>query len=132
VTSPATTHRDSGAAITPANYYYLVLAVDTQGFTSGVAQDLPDGILDLQLVLQPDEVTADLSWSAGSQTVAGDPTTVVEYQVHGATTVVDRQSLSAATLLGTVTGTTFSHLPPDPWYYYTVVAVDNRGALSPF
>ena len=32
----------------------------------------------------------------------------------------------------TVTGTTFSHLPSGPATFYTVVAVDPRGALSPF
>jgi len=132
VTAPLATYRDTGAAITPADYYYLVLAVDTQGFTSGVAQDLPAGVMDLQVALQGDGVTSDLSWTAVSQTVSGHPTTVVEYQVHGATLVLPRQSLSPASLLGTVTGTTFSHLPVGPEYYYTVVAVDNRGALSPF
>ena len=130
--APATTYRDTGATIAPADYYYLVLAVDMQGLTSGVAQDLPDGVMDLQVALQPDGVTADLSWTAVGQTVGGAATTVVEYQVHGATTILPRQSISPATLLGTVTGTTFSHMPLGPDYFYTVVAVDNRGALSPF
>lgn len=132
VGAPLTTYRDGGAAVTPTDYYYLVLAVDSQGFTSGVAQDLPTGVLDLQVSLQPDDVSSDLSWSAVTQTVSGMPTTVVAYQVHGAATVLPRQSVSPATLLGTVSGTSFSHVPPGPEYYYTVVAVDHRGALSPF
>jgi fibronectin type 3 domain-containing protein len=132
VAAPETSYRDGGAAVAPGDYYYLVVAEDSDGFLSGVARELPEGILDLEVSLQGDGSTVDLSWSAVTQTVGGDPTSVVGYEVHGQSLPLPRSSVAPSTLLGQPASPGFSHVPPGGIYFYTVLPVDNRGARSPY
>jgi len=133
VAAPATTFRDTGAAANPASFYYLVVAVDAAGNRSGLGRDLPQGITTLAVTLLPDGQTAHLSWPAISTTVAGGPTILSRYEVHGAAAPFSRLQVSGANLIGSPTLTTFDHLPPPgKVFYYSVLPVDNRGALSPY
>jgi Peptidase family C25/Fibronectin type III domain len=132
VLSPTTTYRDLGAVAEPTALFYLIVAVDNSGFYSGIGRDLPGGVLDLQLGLQGDGQTVDLSWPAVSTTVSGQPTVIDHYEIHGSAMPLSRAQISPSTLLGTTVGTFFSHLPPGGQFFYTVIAVDRRGAISPF
>jgi hypothetical protein len=130
VAAPDTTYRDLGAAGNGTDFYYLVRAIDAQGFASSVGRDLPDGISDLHVEFQGN--TAELSWTAVTETVGGWPTSVAVYEIHGATAPLARSGISPATLLGTTGGTSFLHVPPVADFYYTVLVVDVRGDVSPF
>jgi hypothetical protein len=133
VAPPATTYRDTGAVLSPTSYYYLVLAVDAAGNRSGLGADLPFGISTLAVTLLPDGVTVHLSWPVVAITMSGGPTIIPRYEVHGAASPFSRAQTTSANLIASPTGTTFDHLPPSgKVFYYSVLPVDNRGALSPY
>jgi len=65
--------------------------------------------------------------------MAGGATIIPHYEVHGALTPFSRAQTTGANLIGSPVGTTFDHLPPSgKVFYYSVLPVDNRGALSPY
>jgi len=130
--SPSFTH--TGGAAAPDNGFYLVSAVDANGFSSGLGADLPAGIVALNVAPSPTPGMIRLSWPAASLTVTGQAAHISHYRLHGATTPVPRSSLSAGNLLQDNISTTFFDVP-DPGvtrYYYNVVVVDSRGNISPF
>jgi hypothetical protein len=74
-----------------------------------------------------------LSWPVVAITMSGGPTIIPRYEVHGAASPFSRAQTTSANLIASPTGTTFDHLPPSgKVFYYSVLPVDNRGALSPY
>lgn len=131
-----TTFTHAGAATSPGNLFYVVTAVDTNGFASGAGRELPNGISDLNLSL----VTAAppvvrLSWPAITTDLLGFPTLVHHYQIHRTPAPVGRQFLNSTTIFRDniqvlsvdldLTGLTGPS-------YFSVIAVDNQGNLSPY
>ncbi len=130
--TPGFTH--TGGALTADNGFYLVSAVDTAGFASGLGADLPAGILDLSLAPSPTAGFWRLSWSPVSVTVSGGPANISHYTLYGASTPVPRSLVGAGTLLQDNLTGNFVDVP-DPTaarYYYNVIVVDTRGNLSPY
>jgi len=127
-----TTYTHTGGANVSGNSYYIVTAVDSGGLVSGAGRDLPNGIGDLDASLVTSS-TVHLSWFQVTNDVEGYPTLISHYQIHVTATPVGRSGLGPATLfLDNVTATTADlNLPSSP-RYISVIAVDNRGNLSPF
>ena len=123
---------DPGVALDPANLYYIVIAEGSDGLVSGGGRDLPSGISDLSVVLvAPDRIR--LSWSPVLVDVQGLPTLIDHYQIHSMTAPQGRASLGPATLLMDNVRDLSIELPStDDPVYFSVLAVDNRGNLSPF
>jgi fibronectin type 3 domain-containing protein len=127
-----TSFTDAGAASASSAYYYLVTAVDAGGLESGAGRDLPNGTTSLSVVLL-DPSTARLSWSAVTTDVRGLPTVISHYQVHRMDRPVGRASLGSNTLfMDNVTSTSVDLPVLSGTTYFTVLAVDNRGNVSPF
>ena len=127
-----TSYTNLGAGQLPSNLYYLVTATDSSGLVSGVGRDLPNGIEDLS-VSAIGAGTFRLRWSAVTTDISGYPTLVDHYQVHMANRPVSRASLGPSTLvLDNVRALSADLSAPAGPIYFSVIAVDNRGNLSPF
>lgn len=130
--SPSFTH--SSGALTADSGFYLVSAVDSGGFASGLGGDLPAGIADL--FLQPSTTPGylRLSWSPVTLTVTGRPAFISHYALYGSTQPVPRHLLGPGNLIqDNLTGTSLEVPDPDvTLYYYSLIVVDSRGNLSPY
>jgi len=127
-----TTYTHAGGATLPGNSYYIVTAVDAAGLVSGAGRDLPNGIGDLDASFVSPS-TVHLTWFPVTHDVEGYPTLISHYQIHVTATPVGRSGLGPATLfLDIVTATTADLSLPSSPRYISVIAVDNRGNLSPF
>lgn len=132
---PATpTFTDEGAIAAPATYHYLVRAVDNQGNVGGLGRQLPNGT-DVLLVnpsATPGNVV--LSWPAVTTDFDGNATTIVRYDVYGASTPFSRDAIrnQSISVVGTSTTPSVEIVPLPGSQYYSVLAVDARGNLSPF
>jgi len=127
-----TTWTHVGGITLPANGFYLVTAGDANGLWSGAGRDLPNGIADLD-VTSPSDTTVHLSWLPVTNDVQGLQTLVSYYQIHVTATPVSRAGLGPSTLFRDhVTQTAIDlSLPASP-QFISVLAVDDRGNLSPF
>jgi Peptidase family C25/Propeptide_C25/Fibronectin type III domain len=127
-----TTYTDAGAALLPSNFYYMVTATDANGLVSGAGRELPNGVVDLGVSI-PSAGVVRLTWTQVGTDVQGLPTLIDHYQIHESTLPFSRQSIGAGTLLMDnvrVTSIDLS-LTGNP-LYLSVIAVDDRGNLSPF
>jgi hypothetical protein len=134
INDPAiTTFRDAGAGVPgPVNFYYLVTATDINGFVSGAGRELPNGIESL-VVTRPVSGTVRLTWQAVTTDVSGLDTIIDHYQVYASGLPISRASIGPATLvMDNVRVLTVDLTLPSGKQYYSVIAVDNRGNLSPF
>jgi hypothetical protein len=136
VGAASTTFTHSGAATSPGNLFYVVIAVDTNGFASGAGRELPNGISDLNLLLvSASPPVVRLSWPAITTDLLGFPTTIHHYQVHRTSAPVGRQSLDSTTIFRDNIQVLSVDLDltglPGP-SYFSVIAVDNQGNLSPY
>jgi hypothetical protein len=131
-----TDYTDAGGATLPGPLYYLVRAFDADGLVSGAGRDLPNGIRDLGIShLGPGAIR--LSWSAVTTDVRGLPTLIDHYEVHSATAPFGREAIGPGTLLVDNIVDNMGSLSvdlsvTDNLLYFSVIAVDNRGNLSPF
>ena len=125
------TYTHVGGATLPGNSFYVVTAVDGQGLVSGAGRDLPNGVGTLDVTMPSSLVH--LSWQPVSTDVQGLPTLIHHYQVHVTATPVGRGSLGPGTLFQDNVTTTSADLNlPAATRFISVLAVDNRGNLSPF
>jgi hypothetical protein len=127
-----TTWTHTGGILLPGNSYYLVTAQDASGLSSGAGRDLPNGIPNLSPTFVSPS-TVHLTWAAVTTDVQGLPTLIDHYQIHVTSTPVSRSALGASTLfMDNVTGTAVDlSLPASP-KFISVLAVDDRGNLSPY
>ena len=127
-----TTYTDPQALINPAAYYYVVTASDAQGFASGGGRELPNGVSDLQ-VSMPSANLLHLAWTPPTTDFQGFGTLIDHYQIHVTPVPVRRESLNASTIvLDNVTVPSVDLSVTGSPRYISVLAVDNRGNLSPF
>ena len=127
-----TSFTDAGAAAAPSNYYYLVTATDAAGLVSGAGRDLPNGVGDLGLTV-PASGTVRLTWSAVTTDMQGLPTIIDHYQVYMSSTPLARGSLGPSNLaMDNVRTLTVDLTASTSPLYFSVIAVDDKGNLSPF
>src|SRR5262249_28460040 len=81
-------YTDPNAYVAPQDYYYLVGASDTNGFSSGLGLQLPRGITDLSLSVSSPNLV--LNWSPVGTDIDGNPTLVDHYAVYADTQPVSR------------------------------------------
>ncbi|MFQ5877154.1 MAG: C25 family cysteine peptidase [Acidobacteriota bacterium] len=126
------TYVDAGAASTQEDLFYIVIAEDAGGLLSGGGRELPNGILDLAAdVVSPDRLR--LFWPPVLADIQGLPTLIDHYEVHSAAAPAARASLGPSTLVMDNVRDLSVELPlPTGPVYFSVLAVDNRGNLSPF
>ena len=134
--SASTAFTHANAATAPGNLFYEVTAIDTNGFESGAGHELPNGISPLTVsLLTSSPPVVQLSWSAITTDLLGAPTLIDHYQIHRTATPIGRGGLNSFTIfrdnvrvltvdldLTGLTGPSF----------FSVLAVDNQGNLSPF
>ena len=121
-----------GGLTLPGNSFYLVTATDAAGLVSGAGRDLPNGIGDLAASFTAPS-TVHLSWFPVTTDVQGLPTLIGHYQVHVTSVPVARGTLGPGTLfMDNVIGTSVDLSLPSSPCFISLLAVDNRGNLSPY
>ncbi len=137
VGAASTTFTDPNAVLSPSSLYYLVTATDVNGFVSGAGRDVPNGIengLSLTL-LTTSPLVVRLTWPAVQTDIQGLPTIIDHYQVHRTPGPVGRGSLDSSTIFRdnvTVLSVDLDLTGLSGPSYFSVIAVDDRGNLSPF
>ncbi len=127
-----TTYKDAGAVLLTGNAYYMVTAVDSNGLTSGAGRELPNGVGDLRVSI-PSAGAVRLTWSAVTTDVQGFATIIDHYQIYMSDLPLPRSSLSPGTLILDNWRALTVDLPaPGAPLYFSVIAVDDRGNLSPY
>jgi peptidase C25-like protein/fibronectin type III domain protein len=127
-----TSYVDVGAANLAGNAYYLVTAEDIYGLVSGAGRELPNGISNLAItVVSPG--TVHLSWPAIGTDIQGYATIIDHYQIYMDSQPLARSALGPATLVqDNWHALSIDLSAPGAPLYFSVIAVDNRGNLSPF
>jgi hypothetical protein len=125
---------DTGAMASATPYYYLVRAVDADGNVGGLGSQLPTGISALTVTRSTTPGNLVLSWPAVTTDFDGAPLVIASYQVYTAAAPFTRAAIrnGAVPVFATVTSPTIEITPPAENQYYSVLAVDARGNLSPF
>jgi hypothetical protein len=125
-----------GAALLTGNLYYVVTAVDSNGLVSGAGRDLPNGIQALAISLvSSNPLTVRLTWPEVTTDMQGYATLIDHYQVHRTSSPIGRAGLNNSTIFrdGVQSLTVDLDLTdlagPS---FFSVIAVDDRGNLSPF
>jgi hypothetical protein len=124
----------SGGALLADNGFYLVSAIDLDGFASGLGGDLPAGTKSLLVTPSPTPGMLRISWPAVTTTVSGLPARVDHYTLYGSPAVLPRRLIGPSNLLMDNLSGLFVDVPtpPDGLYFYNLVVVDARGNLSPY
>jgi hypothetical protein len=134
--APCTSWTDTDAFSAPGGYHYRVRAVDAESNTGGLGSELPEGVF-LGLVKSetiPGALV--LTWSAAQQDLDGRPAQLSHYAVYGSDQPFSREEIRDGQLAPIVTvpapDTSFELTPPSQNRYYSVLAVDIRGNVSPY
>jgi hypothetical protein len=124
----------SGGALLPDNGFYLVSAIDLDGFASGLGGDLPAGTKSLLVAPSPTPGMLRISWPAVTTTVSGLPAQVDHYTLYGSPAALPRRLIGPSNLLMDNLSGLFVDVPtpPDGLYFDNLVVVDARGNLSPY
>lgn len=131
IATPVTpTFTDVGAIVAPVTYHYLVRAVDTSGNLGGLGRQLPNGIDNLTVARAATPGNIVLSWPPVTTDFDGQPAPIAGYNVYVSSTPFGRASLPA--VFATTSAPSIQLTPPGANQYYSVLAVDARGNLSPY
>jgi hypothetical protein len=130
--SPSYFH--AGGALLSDDGYYLVSAIDLDGFASGLGGDLPAGIQGLLVAPSPTPGMVRISWPAVTTTVTGAPARIDHYTLYGSPAVLPRRLIGPGNLLlDNLTGPFIDvPVPAEAGYFYNLIVVDARGNLSPY
>ena len=114
------------------NHYYLIVAVDTSGNRSTARDELPQGIDQLAVMRSGGNLV--FSWPAVTLDVDGHKTLISNYVLYGRSTPFRRSEIGPTLLIqNTIVGTSVViPAPAGTRFHYSVIAVDNRGTLSPW
>jgi hypothetical protein len=128
-----TSYIDVGAAVAPDDYFYLMNATDTRGFSSGLGRELPDGVNDVAADLINSGTTVRFDWSAVTTDARGGPTTISHYELYAGGAPLPRGAVDSMTPLADNIQTLFVEVAENPAHlFYTLIVVDTRGNKSPF
>jgi len=132
--APCTSYTDTNALADATEHFYRVQPVDVDTNVGGLGAELPAWV-DLSVgdsAVTPGNVV--LSWAPVTLTVAGDPTSVLEYRVYAADAPFSREQVrdGAIPMLTSTTSTSVEISPPVQDRYYSVLVVDTLGNTSPF
>jgi len=106
--------------------------VDAGGLVSGGGRELPNGVSGLAVSV-PSTGLVRLAWPAVTRDMQGLETVVDHYQIHVDSKPLARSSLGPATLfMDNVRALSVDLSPGGALLYFSVIAVDDRGNLSPF
>lgn len=134
-TSATADYDDAGALTSPdPAYFYLVRGLDAAGTGGGLGRQLPDGIGDLQ-VSEGIGPNLTLSWSPVTTDFDDAPTAITHYVLYDGPQPFSRADIrdgNANLLLDSITTPAVVIPKPAESRYYSVLAVDTRGNLSPF
>ncbi len=131
---PCSSYRDIGAYADGGEYYYRVRAIDGLGNSGGLGSELPEST---ELRLQwSQEVPGDLvlTWSPVLLDLDGNAVALSHYAVYSSDAPFTREDIRDGSLPEptTLSATTLQFTPPPQDRYYSVLAVDTRGNVSPF
>ena len=130
----AGTYIHANAYASPTFWYYLVVAVDASGNRSGIGRNLPNGVDDLRLSLLRGALA--LTWTPVTKDMDGLDTLVDHYVLYGSANPFRRSQITPAMIVpgyGNITSTSTSiPTPAGTLYCYSIITVDNRGAVSPW
>ena len=131
--APCTSFTDPGSATSPENHYYRVRAADGLGNLGALGSELPSGTeLSIGKSASPGNLT--LSWVPVTGTASGEPTQVSHYLLYASDSPFTRLDIRDG-VVGSptmVSGTDTELTPPVQNRYYSVLAVDIRGNVSPY
>ncbi|MFQ5766690.1 MAG: C25 family cysteine peptidase [Acidobacteriota bacterium] len=128
-TAPSFTHTGAGTVL--ESRFYLVVSRDADGVASPPGETVPAPIFDLATD-RPAPGTIHLSWAPVTTDFAGNPVFVDHYEVYGSLTPFSRQMINTMVpLRSSVTGTSVDLLESEG-EFFSVLAVGQRGSLSPF
>jgi hypothetical protein len=131
--APCTSYVDLGAVTAPGDLHYRVRAVDAMNNRGALGSEAPTGTeLTLGLSVTPGNVV--LTWVPVTATVSGVPAEVSHYLLYAADTPFSRGDIRDGLLPSPtmVTGVSTEITPPAQNRYYSVLAVDTRGNVSPY
>jgi len=132
--SPCGQWIDSGAAALPGNVHYRVRARDGEQLVGGLGSSPPEGTV---LRIERDPLQHErlvLSWDPVTEAVDGAAAELRHYVVYEAAQPFTRAAAiaGAVPVLATLAETSLDLLPPAEDRYYSVLAVDIRGNVSPY
>jgi len=128
---PAPEFRHGGGATGTEARYYLVVSRDPGGFDSASALGLPAGVSGLA-VDWAEPGTLRLTWPAVTTDTGGEPLAVDHYVVYGSATPFSRADISFMTPIRAAVHSTSVDVLESEGDYFSVLAVDARGDVSPY
>lgn len=128
---PSPSYRHLGGISGVGARFYLVQATDTTGGQSAAGSGLPLAITDLVLS-RPVAGTVHLSWPPVTVDVDGTRLAVDHYEVYAATAPFSRADLPSMTPVRAMVLETGVDLLDSEGDFFSVVAVNAHGDLSPF
>ncbi len=128
---PSPTFMHVGGASGPQLRFYLVSSRDTSGVDSGGGLGLPAPILDL-MVSELAPGTLRLTWSPITRTTQNAPLVVDHYVVYAAATPFSRADVDGMIPIRSGLQATTVDVDASEGSYFSVLAVDARGGMSPY
>jgi len=132
--SPCASYTDPGAAAHSSDFHYRVRAVDADGNKGGLGSEPPASAV---VFLGKSETAPGdlvLTWQPVTATVDGWPTEIKHYLVYASDAPFTREDIRDAVLMpvDVIDTNSFEFTPASQSRYYSVLAEDIRGNVSPF
>ena len=127
-----TSYRHSGAADDGLDHYYLVAARDTDGNLSAGGSELPAGIIDLQITILAGSQLK-LDWTPIARDIDGADLIISHYALYADAVPFSRSAIGPLLLVQDDILVPPVNIPlPAGNRFYSLLAVDHQGSLSPF
>lgn len=125
-------HVGAAATTDSSSYYYLVAARDTDGFLSAASHELPASVQDVR-IQEIGATELQIDWNPIGTDIDGNPTLIRHYALYFDSSPFSRSQVGPALLLLDNISAPPVQVPLPPGNgFYSVLAVDNRGSMSPF
>jgi hypothetical protein len=124
--------RHPGAALDASDYYYLVAARDTDGLLSGGGVELPGPLMNLTVELL-DPLTVRVDWTPTGTDIDHNPAAISHYSLYSDSIPFSRAQVGPALLqLDGIVAPPIDIPVPIGNRFYSILAVDHHGSLSPY
>lgn len=132
--APCSSFTDPGAADLPDALQYRVRALDTTGLAGGLGAQFPRGTVLTVDVSPAVPGNLTLSWLPVESTISGGSVSGIVYRVvaSGSVFTLEAARSGAVEVLLTTAGTSVDVTPAAESRYYSVLAVDEKGNVSPY